>query len=63
MTKLEAAMAELKRVHAKCETSQVQFMELPRANVQIQPPPFKSMKEEMAPMTTDSYHSRVIRNQ
>ena len=56
-------MAELKRVHAKCETSQVQFMELPRANVQIQPTPFKSMKEEMAPMTTDTYHSRVIRNQ
>ena len=35
MTKLEAAMAELKRVHAECATSQVQFMELTRANVQI----------------------------
>ena len=35
MTKLEAAMPELERVHAKCATSQVQFMELTRANVQI----------------------------
>ena len=35
MTTLEAAMAELKRVHAECATSQVQFMELTRANVQI----------------------------
>ena len=35
MTKLEAIMAGLKRVHAKCTTSQVQFMELTRANVQI----------------------------
>ena len=52
MTKLEAAMAELKRVHAECATSQVQFMELTRANVQIQPTPFKSLKEEMTPMTT-----------
>ena len=43
MTKLEATMAE-------CATSQVQFMELIRANVQIQPTPFKSLKEEMAPM-------------
>ena len=33
MITLEAAMAELKRVHAECATSQVQFMELPRANV------------------------------
>ena len=40
MTKLEAAMTELKRVHAECATSQVQFMELIRANVQIQPAPF-----------------------
>ena len=52
MTTLEAAMAELKRVHAECATSQVQFMELTRANVQIQPTPFKSLKEEMAPMAT-----------
>ena len=52
MTKLEAAMVELKRVHAECATSQFQFMELIRANVQIQPMPFKSFKEEMAPMTT-----------
>ena len=27
-------------------------MELTRANVQIQPTPFKSLKEEMAPMAT-----------
>ena len=40
MTKLEAAMAELKRVHAECATSQVQFMELTRANDQIQHAPF-----------------------
>ena len=33
MTKLETAMAELKRVHAKCATSQVQFMKLTRADV------------------------------
>ena len=52
MTTLEAARAELKRVHAECATSQVQFMELIRANVQIQPTPFKSLKEEMAPMAT-----------
>ena len=52
MTKLEATMAELERVHAECATSQIQFMELTRANVQIQPTPFKSMKEEMAPMAT-----------
>ena len=52
MTTLEAAMAELKRVHAECATSQVQFMELTRANVQIQPAPFHSLKEEMAPKAT-----------
>ena len=52
MTKLEAAMAELKRVHAECATSQVQFMELTRANVQIQPAPFQSLKEEIAPKAT-----------
>ena len=49
MTKLEAAMAELERVHAECAMSQVQFMELIMANVQIQPTPFQSLKEEMAP--------------
>ena len=54
MTKLEAAMDELKRVHAKCTTSQVQFIELTRVNIQIQPTPFKILKEEMAPMTTSS---------
>ena len=35
MTKLEATMDELERVHAECALSQVQFMELTRANVQI----------------------------
>ena len=54
MTKLEAAMAELKRFHTECATSQVQFMELTRANVQIQPTTFKSLKEEMTPMTTST---------
>ena len=52
MTKLEATMAKLKRVHAECATSQVQFMELTRANVQIQPAPFQSLKEEIAPKAT-----------
>ena len=52
MTKLEAAMAELERVYAECATSQVQFMELIMANVQIQPTPFQSLKEEMAPKAT-----------
>ena len=52
MTKLEAAMAESERVHVKCETSRVQFMELTMTNVQIQPTPFKSLKEEMALMAT-----------
>ena len=52
MTKLEVAMTELKRVHAECAISQVQFIELTRANVQIQPTPFKSFKEKMAPMAT-----------
>ena len=52
MIKLEAALVEMKRVHAECAISQVQFMELARANVQIQPTPFKSLKEEMAPMAT-----------
>ena len=44
MTKLEAALVEMKRVHAECVTSQVQFMELTRANVQIQYTPFYSLK-------------------
>ena len=35
MAKLEAAMAELKRAHVESPTSQVRFMELIRANVQI----------------------------
>ena len=52
MTKVEAAMDELKRAHAESPISHVQFMELTRANVQIQPMPFKSLKEEMAPMAT-----------
>ena len=52
MKKLEAAMVELKRVHAEYATCQVQFMELTRANVKIQPMPFKSLKEEVAPMAT-----------
>ena len=45
-------MAELKRAHAEYPTSQVQSMELTRANVQIQPTTFKILKEEMAPMAT-----------
>ena len=52
MKKLEETMAELERVHVECVTSQVQFMELTRANVQIQPTSFKSVKEMMAPMAT-----------
>ena len=52
MTKLEAAMTELKRVHFECTTSQVQFMELTRDNVQIQPAPFQSLKEEMDSKST-----------
>ena len=52
MTKLEAALVEMKRVHAECATSQVQFMELTRANVQIQRTPFDGLKEKMAPMAT-----------
>ena len=52
MTKLEAALVEMKRVHAECVTSPVQFMELTRANVQIQHAPFPSLKEEMAPKAT-----------
>ena len=52
MTKLEATMAELERVCVECATSQVQLMEVTRAHVQIQPTPFKSMKEEMTPMAT-----------
>ena len=45
-------MAELEIVHVEPTTSQVQFIELTRANVQIQPTPFKSVKKEMAPMAT-----------
>ena len=52
MTKLEATLVEMKRVHAECGTSQVQFMELTRVIVQIQHTPFYSLKEEMAPMAT-----------
>ena len=52
MTKLEAALIEMKRVLAECVTPQVQFMELTRANVQIQHTPFDSLKEEMTPMAT-----------
>ena len=44
----------MKKAHAESPTSQVQFMELIRASVQIQPTPFKSLKEEMAPMDTSS---------
>ena len=50
MIKLEATMAELERVHAECATPQFPLMEASRANVQIQPIPFKSLKKEMAPM-------------
>ena len=35
MTKLETIKAELERVHVECATSQVQFKELSRTNVQI----------------------------
>ena len=52
MTKLEAALVEMKRVHAECVTSPVQFMELTRANVQIKHTSFDSLKEEMAPKAT-----------
>ena len=52
MTQLEATMAELERVPAECATSQVQFIGLTMANVQIQPMPLKSLKEEMALMAT-----------
>ena len=52
MTKLEAVLVEMKRVHAECVTSPVQFMEFTRANVKIQHTPFDSLKEEMAPMAT-----------
>ena len=52
MTKLEAALVEMKRVHAECVTSPVQFMELTRANIKIRHTPFHRLKEEMAPMAT-----------
>ena len=51
MTKLEATMDELERVRAKCATSQVQLMEVIRANVQIEPMSFQSVEKEMTPMT------------
>ena len=54
MTKLEAELVEMKRVQAECVTSQVQFMELTRANVEIQHTPFDSLKEEMASIATSS---------
>ena len=63
MTKLEAAMVKLKRVHAECTISQVQFMELTRANVQIQPAPFQSLKEEMAPKATSYTQLRFGKEQ
>ena len=50
MKKLEATMAELERVHVECATYKFPLMEVTRANVQIQPTPFKILKEEMAPM-------------
>ena len=52
MTKFEATMAELERVHAECPRCKNQFMELTRTNVQIQPTLFKHMKEEIASMAT-----------
>ena len=45
MTKLEATMAELERVCIECPTYQVQFEEVTRANVQIQPTSFKSLEK------------------
>ena len=35
MTNLEATMAKLERGHVECATSQVQLIQLTRANVQI----------------------------
>ena len=52
MKTLEAAITELKRAQVESPTSQVEVMELIRVSVQIQPTPFKSMKEEMAPIST-----------
>ena len=52
MTKFDATMAELERVHAECARSKNQFMELTRTNVQIKPTLFNSMKEEIAWMAT-----------
>ena len=63
MTKLETVMAELRRVHAECATSQVQFMELTRANVQIHPTPFQSLKEEMASKATSYTQLRFKKEQ
>ena len=50
MTKFEATLAKLERVHVECARSKNQFMELTRTNVQIQPTLFKSVKEEIASM-------------
>ena len=44
MTKLEAFMAKLERVHVEWATSQVQLMEVTRANAQIQTTPLKSLE-------------------
>ena len=63
MTKLEATMAELERVCVECTTSQVQFLEVTRANVQIQPTSFKSLEEEMTPMVTSCNQSTIEREQ
>ena len=52
MTKFEATMAELERVHAECARSKNQFMELTRTNVLIQPTLFKSVKKKIASMAT-----------
>ena len=53
----------MERVHAECVTSQVQFMELTRANVQIYPTPFKSLKEEMASMATSGTQLTIEKEQ
>ena len=52
MTKFEATIAELERVHLECEISKNKFMELTRTNVQIQPTLFKIVKEDIASMAT-----------
>ena len=52
MTKFEATIAKLERVHVECARSKNKFMELARTSVQIQPMLFKSLKEEIASMAT-----------